>query len=482
MLVNVLMIGAAAGLLLATIAQIVVMFLHGYEHARYHRVRAQSQIDPDFQPTVVLISPCRGTDLHQEQQLLALFEQNYLRYELCFVVESDAEPVLSLIARLSQDHPGIACRIVVAGLATDCGQKVHNLTAALRALRGQPEVVAFVDSDARPSQDWLRKLIDRLRGERAVVSTSFRWFVPTRRTLPNLLVAGVNNSLCTLAGLNRYNLIWGGAWAARYEVLQCLMLPDRWSGCLNDDLRTSTLAQQAGVRIVYEPGCLVASPVDLGWTGLFEFLRRQYLQLRIYAPRHWLATVVASGISSLAICILLTSAILAPPAWLRVTCLAGLSAFYLLGWMRLRIGVQAIRPFLRRSDLQDTIGVLPFLVFAWPLVSLTALCGAIAGAIGREIIWRGIHYRIESATETTILARDGVAVAPTKSGRYATATASDNGTGADDEENRLLRAQTESEPAGSFGWRICPRQSARLRSPHFLTRHCASGRPSGREG
>ena len=65
--------------------------------------------------------------------LLALFAQRYLPCGICFVVESLNDPAVAAIERVAREQARVPWHIVAAGVAEDCGQKVHNLIAATRA-------------------------------------------------------------------------------------------------------------------------------------------------------------------------------------------------------------------------------------------------------------------------------------------------------------------------------------------------------------
>src|SRR6476469_8804399 len=88
----------------------------------------------DFTPPVSVFAPCRGLDSGLKQNLAALFQQDYPHYDLIFVSDRDDDPAIWLIKELieAQDHSNrISTRIVIAGPATDSGQKVHNLRVAV---------------------------------------------------------------------------------------------------------------------------------------------------------------------------------------------------------------------------------------------------------------------------------------------------------------------------------------------------------------
>ena len=115
-----------------------LMLVHAWEHRRFYRRRWLTKLKPDARLSVTLIAPCKGRDADLQSNLLALFWQRHSRYQICFVVESESDAAVPVIRELARDHPQIPCRIVVAGLARDCGQKVHNLMCAAREiLEGQ---------------------------------------------------------------------------------------------------------------------------------------------------------------------------------------------------------------------------------------------------------------------------------------------------------------------------------------------------------
>src|SRR4029079_11972098 len=116
----------------------------------------------DFTPFVSVFAPCRGLEDGLEANLTVLFQQDYPAYEIIFVSDSADDPSLALIRKLIEDREpggGISTKIVVAGSATDSGQKVHNLRVAVLESDSTSEVLVFVDTDAKPQATWLRSLV-----------------------------------------------------------------------------------------------------------------------------------------------------------------------------------------------------------------------------------------------------------------------------------------------------------------------------------
>lgn len=401
-----------AGLLISLIlpaiglVQAGLMLVHAWEHRRYHAGRRASRLKPDSGLSVALVAPCKGLDTDLRANLLALFRQWYPRYELCFVVESESDPAIPIIQKLARENPQIASRIVTAGLAHDCGQKVHNLMQAVHSIlddrKGPPDVLAFVDSDACPHTEWLARLVERLAGGKHAVATGYRWYLPATRGWANRLLSAINNTVIGVMGPHGFNLVWGGAWAIRTEEFKKLGLPDAWKGSLSDDLVVSRLVHDAGLRVAYEPNCLVKSTADFDWPKLGEFLRRQFVVVRVYAPLWWWFGFSTGFVTNLCFwgTLSLACSLAANNGPWAIPLAAGLF-WYLAGVVRSQMAARAIRPFVVVSNAEYQ-RVARMNVWGWPLVSLATWLGMAAGAMGRTIVWRGIRYRLDSATQTTI--------------------------------------------------------------------------------
>ncbi|MBI5760943.1 MAG: glycosyltransferase [Planctomycetales bacterium] len=396
-------LNAYAILCILGLAQTVALLLFQREQHRFHRSRLRSECQLDRTPRVELFVPCKGLDLELEANLAKLFQQEYPNYGLCFIVESINDPAHEVIVRLCRRFSTPACRVVVAGIATDCGQKVHNLVAATRQIPDGVEVLAFADSDARPHPQWLSRLVQRLNNDKVGASTGYRWFFPQHISPPNWIACGINNMVSGVMGCHRFNLVWGGAWAMRVSTFQQLGLPNAWAGSLSDDLTISRLVHDARLKVAFEPHCLATSPVDFNWITLAEFVRRQFLVVRVYAPIWWL---FAMGAATLTLVCLASSLILSVtwlvtggPWWMPAIC--GTCYWALMGY-RLSLRARMMAPFVHASpDIYRTIARRE--IFGWPIITLCHGMGLVASAVGRTIHWRGISYRLTSRHQTHIL-------------------------------------------------------------------------------
>jgi len=381
------------------------LLLYAYEHQRFHRSRLRKSIDVSWAPRVTLFVPCKGLETQLTEHLQALFDQRYPHFELCFIVESEVDPVLPVIDTLRLRNSGAASRVVIAGIGKECGQKVHNLIQATRTVSPETEVLAFADSDAHPHVDWLWRLVGRLGSGRNGVATGYRWYEPTTMTLPNLLLSCINGQVLALIGSTSHNLAWGGAWAIRKETFTQLGFPSAWEGTLSDDLTLSRLVHNAKLGVVYEPHCLTTSHAETQWSGLIEFVRRQYLIVRIYAPRWYWGAFLGGAVmyGSLWSLVLSTvSRLMQGNPWLWPATVS--ATFYGVLMLRCWAYTSAIRPFLQ-VDSEKFRRVQLLAIALAPVIATINWVLQCSSVVGRTIVWRGSGYRLDSATHTTVLFR-----------------------------------------------------------------------------
>ncbi len=139
------------------------MTAQAYEFRRYALSRLRH---PQCRPCggrAAVIVACRGLDQGLGENLRSLFQQDYDDYSLILVVDHADDPACRPIQQLCQAYPQRGARLIVAGPAQTCGQKVHNLTAATAAVPDDVEYLAFVDSDTRTGRSWLRHLVQKPR-------------------------------------------------------------------------------------------------------------------------------------------------------------------------------------------------------------------------------------------------------------------------------------------------------------------------------
>lgn len=367
-----------------------------------HRLRPNR-----YQPKSVVIVPCKGLEHDFEENIRALFAQDYRDYEIIFVTESETDPAYPVLSRLIKNYSRRPGWLVVAGEAKGRGQKVHNLLAAvdmLNSIDRRAEVLVFADSDARPSKYWLSELVGPLGDKRIGATTGFRWYVPVRGGLGSLLMTVWNSSALSLLG-ERSSFAWGGSMAIRRESFDRLNIKQAWNGALSDDYALSAAIHGAQQRIKFVPHCLVASHADATMAELLEFSTRQMRITRVYAPRIWQLAGASHVLYNLTfwggLAWLIAAAVVGKLSFVPTLLLTGI---FLLGattgWTRAVVATQLLVG--NRAQIHKLWWAY---VLLGPIVSLLYLYNVFASAWSNRIVWRGIGYEMASPHETNILNR-----------------------------------------------------------------------------
>ena len=359
-------------------------------------------------PSVAVILPIKGVDSCTEQNIAALCRQHYPNYRLIFSVESINDPVVKLIENISAGRSDGRVALVVAGAATDRGQKVHNQLAAVAATTEDDQILAFMDADACPASDWLHALVTPLTyGPHIGATTGYRFYVPAGPSGANDTLCVLNSLVGSLMGPYRRTMAWGGSMAIRRADFFSYGVDALWQGALSDDYALSyCVRRKARTRIHFVPQCLVASAASFNWHSLNEFAVRQYRITRICAPRVWLAAI--SG-ALLFVFALLSSLVITLEAvdfhrtdfWIP---LAVFLVIYLLsclrGYMLLRGGRRLLpghEPELKRARHYFIIG--------FPLMQMVNAFFILRSAVGSRIVWRGTEYQMNGLGRTRIVTR-----------------------------------------------------------------------------
>lgn len=394
------------------VIQVALVALQVWEHRRFTRSRL-GELE-DFQPSgrAMIFAPCKGIDAELDANLSRLFDQDYDDYEITFIVQSESDPVLERIRRLIARNPQVAAHVIVAGPATDTGQKVHNLRVATEHISPAIDYLVFVDSDARPRRQWLRALVGRLGDptiRRVGAVTGYRWMVPSRPTLANHLIYGINCGIIAMFGPQGAYPVWGGSWAIRRDMFEAIDLRQHWRGTLSDDLVAGKVLHEHNRVVVFEPAAVVTSPLDNDMRQAMAFLRRQYLIGRFYSPMIWTLGLTAAVLPNLAwwtsvIMLVWMLAAGAAMAWIPAVACA---ALWLVNFVRISLRQSLITVYCPHLS-QRLQRARRFDLIAWPLVNAVNALGLFVSALGRHITWRDITYRLSVGGQTQIVDRDEV--------------------------------------------------------------------------
>ena len=391
----------------AMIASQIFFLLQTYRNYRY-AVKKSTTKHQGYHPRVLLTIPCKGIDNSFEENISSFFNLDYDNFYLCFVVADTTDPAYEklreLKTKLASNSQTLDVRIVAAGGATLCSQKIHNLLYSCKNAPKDVEVFAFADSDATVGPDWLNHLVYPLRKSKHGASTGYRWFVPAQNNLASLVLSAINGKIAQLLGPTIFNQAWGGSMAIRVETFNQIKLDKIWQRAVSDDLTLSYAVKKANKKIIFAPGCLVASYEKTTWPGLFEFARRQFLITRVTIPATWWFGLGSSIYSLAGLWAGAAIVILAAVSSTNMLALyAAVPVVFFFG--------QVCRSILRQKMIaallpEDAGKMKPAMVAdilgncIWSWVLFVSI---VSSAFGRTITWRGIHYKLVGPTETIII-------------------------------------------------------------------------------
>lgn len=334
-------------------------------------------------PKIAVLAPCKGLDQDFEANVRSWLSQDYPDFTVFCVVESDEDAAFSVLSSFPE------AQLLVAGRATDCGQKIHNLRFAISQIPETYEAYAFVDSDARVQPDWLRSLAAKLMEHPLDAATGYRWFHPGRSFAGSLRSAWNASVLTLYEESGKRNFAWGGSMAILSKAFLETDVLRFWQGSLSDDYAL-TNALRASNRVVrFVPRAMAFTNDHITLREFFSWASRQLLITRLYFPRLW---KMAFAFHVIWILWLMAGAIMFP-LWF-------LPAFFFVqaiqGWksnIRLQCAGEILGPDVGRAPMfwlmSPFVGVFNFVMLA-------------ANLFSRKVRWRGIEYMVLGPNELRI--------------------------------------------------------------------------------
>ena len=388
------------------VVQVLFTFLvlcnHRYALKKYQRQRIV------YRPRCALIVPCKGLDEMFDKNIESFFCQAYEDYHLLFVVEDQTDPahdrLLNLAAKYGSTSQAKTVDILVAGPAASCSQKLHNLLFAYRTIPKDTEALVFADSDACAGPDWLAHISHPLRKDKNGASSGYRCFIPQNNNTASIALSSLNAKVCQLLGNTPFNLAWGGSMAIRVDNFREFDLERIWQKALSDDLSLSRAVRRHHRKMVFVPGCMIASFQTTTWKELLEFSRRQFIITRIYSPLMWVFALLNTALGVLTLWGSLAIAIRAQQAgwpyvgvyWLPPVLFWGLQFYRAV--LRQKI-ISTLLPEYKEQMKTARYADL-FFFWGWSILLLLLI---LTSAVGRIITWRNIRYRLNSPLDIQII-------------------------------------------------------------------------------
>ncbi|MCY7376916.1 MAG: glycosyltransferase family 2 protein [Pyrinomonadaceae bacterium] len=355
----------------------------------------------NYTPFCSIIAPCRGLDEDLQANLAALFNQDFPNYEIIFVVDDEGDEAVKIIQEVSRQGAKSA-KLIIAGKANNESQKVHNLRQAVLEVADESKVFVFVDSDARPNENWLRNLVASLENEKIGCATGYRWFISKKISFASELRSVWNASVASALGANLpKNFCWGGSLAMRRETFERLDVREKWRGTLSDDFAVTRMMKTANLPIYFVPQALTATVENCNFRELLEFTTRQMKITRVYAEHLWKASLIGSFVFSIVFWagIALLFFVSGGHFWLTLSLML---VIFALGAGKAFVRLKAVKLVLKDYEKELNRQIFSHLIL-WTITPPLYFYNCVCALFSSKIVWRGIEYELKSATETVIL-------------------------------------------------------------------------------
>ncbi|MDO4569701.1 MAG: glycosyltransferase family 2 protein [Planctomycetia bacterium] len=381
--------------LIVDIAHYVTMF--GF--LRKMRIKEWQSPATPYEPKAAVLLTLRGADPFLARCVEGLMRQKYKDYTIFFIVDHESDPALPVVNALLEQYPEQNhCVVVVQNHFDTCSLKCNSLYHLLDSLDESFEVVATIDADAIPKENWLRELVEPLSDPRFGVASGIRWYLPEKNTMGALV-----RRLWNIAAVNQMvfcRIPWGGSLVLRKDVFRQPEMKDMLCRSFSDDVPLYALARSLGKQVVVTPSLLMVNREQISLCSFYEWVKRQVMCARFYHPR-W--TLLVAQAFFLTVPLLVAFVLGLVGLWRQEMSLAswsfGAIALYILGVLgALLIMDGDVRKYLRsRGETlpPQSCGVILKTTLAVALTQLVYSCAIVGVFRMSQVWWRGVCYVLE---------------------------------------------------------------------------------------
>lgn len=391
---------------LTAVTQLIIV-LRGLLYLRFTFPR---KLRPNFQsiyksfgapaPSVTVFIPCKGISADLQNNIASMLCQDYTNYRLFYITESKDDPASALLASTaSQNH---RLHHVIAGCATRCCQKNHNLLTAIdyakkKGIAG--EIYVFADMDVCPDKNWLNNITLPLADETVFAVTGFGSLIPGGTFSEHFHAAF--NALQEMAMTGRcYAAMWGGAMALTRQHFETYDVHRTWSTAVVDDMALTAIIKKHRLKRVFSPDCRVMAEAPYpNLNRVLKWIIRQTQYAAIYLPSYTLLgiclnTALLLGIFMLPVTVLL--ALLGDISWDLPLC-------HLIFYILTSLSISLLSAFGEHKKLEWR-----WLVYAPLFLILGTYCTWI-GFFSKRIVWANIVYNVGKNGEVFDIRREKTA-------------------------------------------------------------------------
>ena len=366
---------------------------------RIRASRSRRAAWPPSAPRAVVLVACKGEDPGLAENLAALLHQDYPAYRVVFALDDFRDPAHRVI-RGAAEATDVPVTVVEAHPMPNATGKAAALIRAAKEVTAKDEVVAFMDSDARPPRTWLRTLAAPLQDPGIGATTAYRWYAHDR-TLASAARSAWNAAGTNILFEERMNFAWGGSSALRRETFEGTYVAAKWGSALSDDMVVTQAVKGAGLRVAYVPAATVLTEEPCDWRTTVEWTTRQTVMMRAYDRRvtryAGAAYATIAGSVDLGIALAFVAAIADPAYWVP--------ALLLLAHVPLTAAKAALRLGTFRRVTGKPLGPTGAFLLGSVVVPWLALYNLNRARKLRVISWRGTLYELRGPDPIRVVRR-----------------------------------------------------------------------------
>ncbi len=374
-----LLISAVAGLVCCTgFLSLVVI-----SAVRFRRRPQRPAVAADELPPVSLLKPLCGLEPDLDANLRSFFRQDYPRFELVFGARYRDDPALDLVSELQREYPRVSVQIVCSGEPDRPNAKVCSLEEMCAAARYDYLIIS--DSDVWVEPTYAREVVQPLLDPAIGLVTCLYRGVPTAGLWSRLEALGMSVEMTAgvlvadlLEGM-RFAL--GPTMAIRRDALQAIGGIGVLADYCADDFVLGQKVYESGRNVVLSHHVVDHVVVNNSLRGSVLHQVRWMRSTRFSRGLAHLGTVLTFAMP-FGLLGLITGVAAGS---------AGIGWALFAGAVLNRIVMSVVAGWMVVRDRRALTNC-----WLYPLRGLLGFCYWCASFAGREIVWRGERYRLES--------------------------------------------------------------------------------------
>jgi ceramide glucosyltransferase len=374
---NLILIGLKLLLWVLSVGGMVYFLLAILAARRLKRRPPETNESPDTFPPVSILKPLCGIDPELGKNLETFFQQDYPDFEILFAVRDEADPSVALVQELMQRFAHIPCTLMVTGAAPYPNAKVFSLEKM--ALAAKHSLLVVTDSDVSVARTYLRTIAVAFSAKKVGLVTNLYRGVGGQDLWSKLEALGMSTEF--MAGvivaefLEGMKFSLGPSMAISTPCLRAIGGFASLSEYLADDFVLGEKVFRQGFRVVLSTHVINHHAYAAGFQNSFKHRLRWNRSSRFSRPAGYIGQSFTYGLPWAIFLFLVT-----PTEWSAALLLGSV---LLRGWLAYTLG----KELLGDSSVVRRLWLVP-------LQDGLSFATWVVGFFGREVVWRGVRYRI----------------------------------------------------------------------------------------